>query len=52
MGNYVIGVGNYVIVSPSELGNYKIVDKHPFGPSWTRAGQPPAVGDAVLRHRG
>jgi hypothetical protein len=22
----VIGVGNYVIVSPSELGNYKIVD--------------------------
>ena len=26
MGNYVIGVGNYVIVSPSELGNYKIVD--------------------------
>lgn len=26
MGNYVIEVGNYVIVSPSELGNYKIVD--------------------------
>jgi hypothetical protein len=26
MGNYVIGVGNYVIVSPSELGNYKIAD--------------------------
>ena len=26
MGNYVIAVGNYVIVSPSELGNYKIVD--------------------------
>ena len=26
MGNYVIGVGNYVIVSPSNLGNYKIAD--------------------------
>ena len=26
MGNYVIEVGNYVIVSPSELGNYKIAD--------------------------
>ena len=30
MGNYVIGVGNYVIVSPSELGNYKIADKGLF----------------------
>jgi hypothetical protein len=29
MGNYVIEVGNYVIVSPSQLGNYKIAD------SWT-----------------
>jgi hypothetical protein len=27
MGNYVIGVGNYVIVSPSQVGNYKIADK-------------------------
>lgn len=26
MGNYVIAVGNYVIVSPSELRNCKIVD--------------------------
>jgi hypothetical protein len=26
MGNYVIAVGNYVILSPSELGNYKIAD--------------------------
>jgi len=26
MGNYVIEAGNYVIVSPSELGNYKIAD--------------------------
>ena len=33
MGNYVIAVGNYMIVSPSELGNYKIVDK------WTDDGQ-------------
>jgi hypothetical protein len=24
--NYVITVGNYLIVSPSELGNYKIAD--------------------------
>jgi hypothetical protein len=27
MGNYVIRVGNYVIVSPSRLGNYKVADK-------------------------
>ena len=27
MGNYVIGVGNYMIVSPSELGNYMSADK-------------------------
>ena len=26
MGNYVIGVGNYVIATPSKLGNYKIAD--------------------------
>jgi hypothetical protein len=26
MGNYVIAVGKYVIVSPSELGNYMIAD--------------------------
>jgi hypothetical protein len=26
MENYVIAVGNYVIVSPSELGNCKIAD--------------------------
>jgi hypothetical protein len=26
MGNYVIAVRNYVIASPSELGNYKIAD--------------------------
>jgi hypothetical protein len=26
MGNYVIAVGNYVIVSPSELGNCMIAD--------------------------
>jgi hypothetical protein len=26
MGNYVIAVGNYVIVSPSELGNYVSAD--------------------------
>ena len=33
MGNYVIaGVGNYVIVNPSNLGNYVIADilgRHP-----------------------
>jgi hypothetical protein len=29
MGNYVIAVGNYLIVSPSELGNYKIADTVP-----------------------
>jgi len=26
MGNYVIAVGNYVIDSPSGLGNYMIAD--------------------------
>jgi hypothetical protein len=26
MGNYVIGVGNYMIATPSELGNYEIAD--------------------------
>ena len=26
MGNYVIAVGNYVSVSPSELGNYVSAD--------------------------
>jgi len=26
MGNYVIAVGNYVIATPSEVGNYKIAD--------------------------
>ena len=26
MGNSVIGVGNYVIATPSELGNYMIAD--------------------------
>ena len=28
MGNYVIEVGNYVIATPSELGNYKIADNY------------------------
>ena len=32
MGNYVIGVGNYVIVSPSELGNYMIADNRDCQP--------------------
>ena len=27
MGNYVIGVGNYVIATPSQVGNYKIADR-------------------------
>jgi hypothetical protein len=33
MGNYVIEVGNYVIVSPSQLGNYKIADSGPAAKS-------------------
>jgi hypothetical protein len=28
MGNYVIEVGNYVSVSPSELGNYVSADTY------------------------
>jgi NADPH:quinone reductase len=44
MGNYVIGVGNYyVIVSPSELGNYMSADT--FGANL-------ALDLAVLRTRG
>ena len=31
MGNYVIAVGNYVIVSPSELGNCMIADSQEQG---------------------
>jgi hypothetical protein len=26
MGNYVIALGNYMIATPSQLGNYKIAD--------------------------
>ena len=29
MGNYVIGVGNYVIATPSKLGNYMSADNLP-----------------------
>jgi hypothetical protein len=32
MGNYVIEVGNSVIATPSELGNYMIADN--WGGSW------------------
>jgi len=32
MGNYVIGVGNYVIATPSKLGNYMSADKQPGEP--------------------
>jgi hypothetical protein len=31
LGNYVIGVGNYVIASPSKLGNYLSADTQGFG---------------------
>ena len=31
MGNYVIGVGNYVSVSPSDLGNYLSADSQAPG---------------------
>jgi len=31
MGNYVIGVGNYVSANPSELGNYMSADTGPPG---------------------
>ena len=32
MGNYVIGVGNYVIATPSKLGNYMSADIPGIGP--------------------
>jgi len=32
MGNYVSAVGNYVSVSPSELGNYVSADTWPSAP--------------------
>jgi hypothetical protein len=38
MGNYVIAMGNYLIVSPSELGNYKIADSQP-GPQHHHPGR-------------
>ena len=46
MGNYVIAVGNYVSVSPSDLGNYVSADTHesPEGsanPRGGRAAKPP-----------
>ena len=31
MGNYVIEVGNYVIATPSELGNYVSADSNGAG---------------------
>lgn len=37
-GNYVIRVGNYVTVSPSELGNFVTVHTHPQA-------RPPTVGE-------
>jgi hypothetical protein len=49
MGNYVIAVGNYVIVSPSELGNYKIADRQrgdPLSAGGTRA-DPYRTGDSA-----
>jgi hypothetical protein len=36
MGNYVIEVRNYVIVSPSELGNYMIADPRQCEPACER----------------
>jgi len=35
----VIGVGNYLIVSPSELGNYKIAD------TWSKSVREPGSHD-------
>ena len=53
MGNYVIGVGNYVIANPSDLGNYKIADScGPSGgalavlPGTLRAARPGPCGGA------
>jgi hypothetical protein len=41
MGNYVIaGVGNYVIVNPSNLGNYVIADIVSSTISTTSSGPP------------
>ena len=40
MGNYVIGVGNYVIATPSELGNYMSADSRGFFPMLSMIGHP------------
>ena len=44
MENYVIGVGNYVIATPSKLGNYMSADRHATGrydrPDQAQAGRP------------
>ena len=34
MGNYVSGVGNYLSVSPSELGNYVSADSRCLFSGW------------------
>ncbi|MGH7484527.1 MAG: hypothetical protein ACREMY_02840, partial [bacterium] len=52
MGNYVIRVGNYVIATPSEVGNYKIADSQPATTPDRAAGQLLAVtGRSVIRVR-
>ena len=44
MGNYVIEAGNYVIATPSELGNYLIADT--LGPD--RSGN--VIADDLICH--
>ena len=50
-GNYVIGVGNYLLATPSELGNCKIVDIQPLKGD-AAAEQPQVLGSDVIRHGG
>ena len=48
MGNYVIEVGNYVIATPSELGNYKIADSWSSPTCSSRPCSPPPASHRNL----
>jgi len=47
----VIGVGNYLLATPSELGNYKIVDTRAATLTGACSRPPPAIRSAARRNR-
>jgi hypothetical protein len=48
MGNYVIEAGNYMIVNPSELGNYKIADSNQ-PPACAKVAEKPQVSTSICK---